>query len=70
MGSVGPVPAGLRRGLAIHLASPGVSSEVDYDSQFPPEYKAGHTECLRLLRVLHRTRSEHDREAEGTLTRR
>ncbi|MDQ3384295.1 MAG: hypothetical protein M3519_11025, partial [Actinomycetota bacterium] len=35
-----------------------VNSEVDYDSQFPPEYEAGHTAGLRLLRVLHRARSE------------
>lgn len=44
-----------------------VNSEVDYDSHFPPEYEAGHTAGLRLLRVLHRVRAEHGREAVGTL---
>ena len=44
-----------------------VNSEVDYDSQFPPEYEAGHTAGLRLLRVLHRARAEHGREAVGPL---
>jgi 2-hydroxychromene-2-carboxylate isomerase len=44
-----------------------VNSEVDYDSQFPPEYEAGHTAGLRLLRVLHRARSEHGREVVGPL---
>ena len=40
-----------------------VNAEVDYDSHFPPEYEAGHTAGLRLLRVAHRARSEHGREA-------
>ena len=31
-----------------------VNAEVDYDSHFPPEYEAGHTAGLRLLRVVHR----------------
>lgn len=44
-----------------------LNSEVDYDSHFPPEYEAGHTAGLRLLRVLHRARAEHGREIVGPL---
>jgi hypothetical protein len=44
-----------------------VNAQVDYDSHFPPEYEAGHTAGLRLLRVLDRTREEHGREMVGTL---
>jgi hypothetical protein len=44
-----------------------VNADVDYDSQFPPEYEAGHTAGLRLLRVLHRARAEHGREVVGPL---
>jgi hypothetical protein len=44
-----------------------VNSEVDYDSHFPPEYEAGHTAGLRLLRVAHRVRAEHGRELVGPL---
>lgn len=44
-----------------------LNSEVDYDSHFPPEYEAGHTAGLRLLRVLHRARSEHGRDVVGPL---
>ncbi len=44
-----------------------VNAEVDYDAQFPPEYEAGHTAGLRLLRVVARTRAEHGREAVGPL---
>jgi len=36
-----------------------VNAHVDYDAQFPPEYEAGHTAGLRLLRVAARTRDEH-----------
>ena len=35
-----------------------VNEHVDYDSHFPPEYEAGHTAGLRLLRVAARTRAE------------
>ncbi len=31
-----------------------INAEVDYDAQFPPEYEAGHTAGLRLLRVRRR----------------
>jgi 2-hydroxychromene-2-carboxylate isomerase len=44
-----------------------VNAAVDYDAQFPPEYEAGHTAGLRLLRVAARTRAEHGREAVARL---
>ena len=44
-----------------------LNSHIDYDTHFPPEYEAGHTAGLRLLRVAARTRSEHGREAVGAL---
>ena len=44
-----------------------VNAHVDYDAHFPPEYDAGHTAGLRLLRVAARTRAEHGREAVGPL---
>jgi len=44
-----------------------INAHVDYDTHFPPEYEAGHTAGLRLLRVLDRTRQEHGREMVGTL---
>ncbi|HVM29102.1 MAG TPA: DsbA family protein [Mycobacteriales bacterium] len=44
-----------------------INSGVDYDSHFPPEYEAGHTAGLHLLRVAARTRAEHGRPAVGRL---
>ncbi len=44
-----------------------INAEVDYDSHFPPEYEAGHTAGLRLLRVAARARAEHGREAMSPL---
>ncbi len=44
-----------------------VNARVDYDAHFPPEYEAGHTAGLRLLRVAARTREEHGRAAVGPL---
>jgi hypothetical protein len=44
-----------------------VNAEVDYDAHFPPEYEAGHTAGLRLLRVAARARAEHGREAMTAL---
>jgi len=44
-----------------------INAHVDYDAQFPPEYEAGHTAGLRLLRVAARTREEHGGEAVGRL---
>src|SRR3712207_7820769 len=42
-----------------------VNAHVDYAAQFPPDYEAGHTAGLRLLRVAARTRAEHGPEAVG-----
>ncbi|HXV92138.1 MAG TPA: DsbA family protein [Pseudonocardia sp.] len=44
-----------------------LNAHVDYDTHFPPEYEAGHTAGLRLLRVAARTRAEHGHEAVGRL---
>jgi len=44
-----------------------LNASVDYDAEFPPEYEAGHTAGLRLLRVAARARAEHGREAVGPL---
>jgi len=44
-----------------------LNAHVDYDAQFPPEYEAGHTAGLRLLRVAARARAEHGPEAVGRL---
>ncbi len=44
-----------------------LNAHLDYDTHFPPEYEAGHTAGLRLLRVAHRVREEHGREAVGPL---
>jgi 2-hydroxychromene-2-carboxylate isomerase len=40
-----------------------MNAHIDYDSHFPPEYEAGHTAGLRMLRVAARTRAEHGPEA-------
>jgi len=40
-----------------------VNSHIDYDAHFPPEYEAGHTAGLRMLRVAARARAEHGHEA-------
>jgi len=44
-----------------------VNAEVEYDAHFPPEYEAGHTAGLRLLRVAARARAEHGRESIAQL---
>ena len=44
-----------------------VNANVDYAAHFPPDYEAGHTAGLRLLRVAARVRAEHGREAVGPL---
>ena len=36
-----------------------LNAHIDYDTHFPPEYEAGHTAGLRLLRVCARARAEH-----------
>lgn len=40
-----------------------LNAHIDYDTHFPPEYEAGHTAGLKLLRVAARTRAEHSRDA-------
>jgi 2-hydroxychromene-2-carboxylate isomerase len=44
-----------------------INAKVDYDSHFPPEYEAGHTAGLRLLRVAARARAQHGRDVVGPL---
>jgi 2-hydroxychromene-2-carboxylate isomerase len=44
-----------------------LNAHIDYESHFPPEYEAGHTAGLRLLRVAARARAEHGRAAVGPL---
>jgi hypothetical protein len=44
-----------------------LNAHIDYDAHFPPEYEAGHTSGLKLLRVAARTRAEHGRIAVGPL---
>ena len=44
-----------------------LNSHIDYDAHFPPEYEAGHTAGLRLLRMAARTRQEHGRDAVAGL---
>lgn len=44
-----------------------INSAIDYDSYFPPDYEAGHTAGLRLLRVAARVREEHGRDMVGPL---
>jgi hypothetical protein len=44
-----------------------INADVDYDTHFPPEYQAGHTAGLRLLRVAAKAREDHGREAVASL---
>lgn len=44
-----------------------INEHIDYDAHFPPEYEAGHTAGLRLLRAVTRARQEHGAEAVDTL---
>ena len=44
-----------------------INAAVDYDSQFPPGYEAGHTAGLKLLRVAARVRAEYGRDKVGPL---
>ena len=44
-----------------------INDHLDYDSQFPAGYDAGHTSGLRLLRVAAKARAEHGRAAIGPL---
>ncbi|MGB0101071.1 MAG: hypothetical protein WBP61_12405 [Nocardioides sp.] len=40
-----------------------LNSHIDYDTHFPPEYEAGHSAGLRLLRVFAQVRDDHGPEA-------
>ena len=44
-----------------------LNAHIDYASHFPPEYEAGHTAGLRLLRAAASVRREHGREPIGPL---
>ena len=44
-----------------------LNANVDYAAHFPPEYEAGHTAGLKLLRVAARVRAERGRSAVGPL---
>lgn len=44
-----------------------LNAHVDYAAQFPPEYEAGHTDGLRLLRLAARVRDEHGPDAVDRL---
>jgi len=44
-----------------------LNAQIDYEAHFPPEYEAGHTAGLRLLRVVHAARAEHGPEVVGRL---
>lgn len=44
-----------------------LNAHVDYDAHFPPEYEAGHTAGLRLLRVVSRARADHGPQVVGSL---
>jgi hypothetical protein len=44
-----------------------INAHVDYAAHFPPEYEAGHTAGLRLLRVAARARAEHGSAVVGPL---
>ena len=44
-----------------------INAHVDYDTHFPPEYEAGHTAGLRMLRVCAHVRDDHGPDAVGRL---
>ena len=44
-----------------------LNAHVDYGAQFPPEYEAGHTAGLRLLRVAAAARAGHGHQAVAAL---
>jgi len=43
------------------------NAQVNYDAHFPPEYEAGHTAGLGLLRVAARARAEQRSEVVAPL---
>ncbi|MDL5157269.1 hypothetical protein [Actinomycetospora termitidis] len=59
-----------RRDLAVEwrfISLRLLNAHVDYDAQFPPEYEAGHTFGLRLLRVCAATREVHGNDGVARL---
>ena len=44
-----------------------LNAHVDYDAHFPPEYEAGHTAGLRLLRLAGQVRADHGAGAVADL---
>ncbi|MGB7364513.1 MAG: hypothetical protein WA931_15890 [Rhodococcus sp. (in: high G+C Gram-positive bacteria)] len=44
-----------------------INAHIDYDAHFPPEYEAGHTAGLRLLRVAASVRAQHGQDAVAAL---
>ncbi|MEP9395647.1 hypothetical protein ABLE92_24015 [Gordonia sp. VNQ95] len=44
-----------------------LNAHIDYAAHFPPEYEAGHTAGLRLLRAAASVRAEHGRAVIGPL---
>ena len=44
-----------------------LNAHIDYDSHFPPEYEAGHSAGLHLLRVCAHVRDEHGADAVARL---
>jgi len=44
-----------------------LNKDIDYETHFPPDYEAGHTAGLRLLRVAARARAELGRGVMGNL---
>ena len=46
-----------------------LNSHIDYDAHFPPEYEAGHTAGLRMLRMAAAAREAHGPEAVDALQR-
>ncbi len=44
-----------------------INEHIDYAAHFPPEYEAGHTAGLRLLRAVARAREEHGADAVDSL---
>ncbi len=44
-----------------------INVKVDYDSEFPEDYEAGHTAGLKLLRVAAKARADHGPKVMGQL---
>ncbi|KQP63427.1 mycothiol-dependent nitroreductase Rv2466c family protein [Nocardioides sp. Leaf285] len=44
-----------------------LNAHVDYDAHFPPEYEAGHTAGLRMLRLCAQARDDHGPDAVARL---